>query len=486
VAFPLEARREDRMQDATPTPQRKRRRHQPGYTAEEDSEGIDVMFVSETPPRLTETVPCEICGADVAFDMFLQHMSTHNQHPEAERAFSQNVEQISCEVCGELIPFNAFAEHMQRHGSSGSSCAPRQRDLKECEVCGAVLDSEDMEDHLAAHRVHQELLDAELQSSTSEVDIAAQIVEMARSGGSGLPGNRSTAGVGDMVLVRWADGHWYPARILQTYEDGRHQVGWDPPYTQWSAESVAPESVIPRMNQPREVCNFDVAVAFVRRLRSIKSTPITAETDLEVVYHWTREENVNKIVENNLRPPGSTNADGSAVRVLNGEVYGRGIYASTNIDFARSFGGGLACAFLCIAFPGRMAASPLPSSRGKRKYRAPQPAGLEDGQDCYRHGDVRVYRCSEQVLPLFFTDKTHQPKLVTCAQSILGALETRVLGLPPRTWKEGQQVEVLWEGNYWKAQISQVHVDAVSVKWHPPFHVWPAYRAAHSDLRNCA
>lgn len=42
------------------------------------------------------------------------------------------------------------------------------------------------------------------------------------------------------------------------------------------------------MNQPREICNFDVAVAFVKRLLELKAEQ-DAEMQLEVVYHWTRD-----------------------------------------------------------------------------------------------------------------------------------------------------------------------------------------------------
>jgi hypothetical protein len=41
-------------------------------------------------------------------------------------------------------------------------------------------------------------------------------------------------------------------------------VAWDPPFAQWAPERVAEHAVIPRMNQPREVCNFDVALQFVK------------------------------------------------------------------------------------------------------------------------------------------------------------------------------------------------------------------------------
>ena len=84
------------------------------------------------------------------------------------------------------------------------------------------------------------------------------------------------------------------------------------------------------MNQPREICNFDMAVAFVKRLVELKAHE-EAEMELEVVYHWTREENVATIVENNLRPPGSANADGTAVKVVNGEASGFLILLLTTI-----------------------------------------------------------------------------------------------------------------------------------------------------------
>ena len=335
---------------------------------------------------------------------------------------------------------------------------------------------------------------------------------MARSRGSGLPGNRSLAGAGtkqglrlrgskghdaasthththttrrrtetcggDAVLVRWSDGHWYAARILQTYEDGRHQVGWDPPYSSWKNETALADCIIPRMNQPREICNFDVAVAFINRLCALQKQT-EAESCLEVVYHWTREENVQKIVENNLRPPGSTNTDGTTVRVLNGEVLGRGIYASTNVEFGRSFGCGLSCAFLCLAVPGLVA----------RAVHSGAQHGLSIGNsDCFKNGEVRVYRTSEQVLPLFFTDAAQAPRLKACAQEIADFLISKGLGTPPpvHAWKVGQSVEVLWHGSYWKAQIAKVHSEGCDIKWLPPFHRWPHFRASANDLRSVA
>lgn len=46
-------------------------------------------------------VPCEICGAHVAFDHYVLHMSTHLQQAEPEA-------DITCDVCGALLGTRAF------------------------------------------------------------------------------------------------------------------------------------------------------------------------------------------------------------------------------------------------------------------------------------------------------------------------------------------------------------------------------------------
>ena len=76
--------------------------------------------------------------------------------------------------------------------------------------------------------------------------------------------------------------------------------------------------------------------------------------------------------------------------------------------------GGLSCAFLCLAIPGHMSQS----QTMKLSSRDDSPLVARLGQPClatetccverrrwgFKHGPLRVYRTSEQVLPLFFTD----------------------------------------------------------------------------------
>ena len=352
----------------------------------------DVVIIAES--FASERVPCEVCGAQVAFEEFVAHASLHESHEshESQLKRASSDQEIPCDVCGELVSFRNFAAHARGHSKSEDAKSA-------CGVCGALMALQDLEDHQAAHRIHQELLDAEFESSTSAVNVTARIVEMARKGGSGLPGNRSSVTQGDQVLARWSDGHWYAGRVLHTLP-GKHHIGWDPPYDWWGSEDIAASAVLPRMNQPREVCNFDVALAFVERLSSGR------EEDIEIIFHWTREENVNKIIENNLRAPGERNADGTAVTMLNGKAFGQGIYAATNINFGRSFGCGNPCAFLCLAASGR--------TQKCRKH----AVQLASGHDCLKHDQLRVYRSSEQLLPLFFTDDSHARNLAQCAQDI--------------------------------------------------------------------
>mmetsp|Transcript_65745 Transcript_65745/g.118456 ORF Transcript_65745/g.118456 Transcript_65745/m.118456 type:complete len:777 (+) Transcript_65745:87-2417(+) len=415
-----------RVQFEAPTPQRKRQRTDQemqsqsidSVTVDSDVEVVDCdqpdkgEAASGSQKRRTSLrgcVPCEFCSRMIAFDDYAVHASLH-----ASSSRQTCEETVPCDVCGEMVRFADFEQHASSHASPASSAKPASANAKACKVCDALIEPEDLEDHLAAHRVHEQLVDAELQKSTSEVDLTLQVVDMARKGGSGLPGNRTVLQPEDPLLVRWTDGHWYPAFLKLTQPDGRQHVTWDKPYQDWKAEDVAADSVIPRMNRAREVCNFDVAMAFVKNMKAVcqEHAQRGSVGRLELVYHYTKEENVQKIVENNLKTPGEKNADGSTIPVANGEVYGRGIYASTDMTFSKSFGVGLNCAFMCLALPGR---------QGKTaKVRI-----IKADEDSLAFGQLRLFKNSEQLLPLFFTDGERATVLEDCARKIASFLEER-------------------------------------------------------------
>lgn len=429
-----------------------------------DSDGSDVEIVDADPghacnsakmENLNSCVPCEICGQRVPFCRYSEHVSTHSDLEPRKRRRSGN-ERIPCDACGEMIPFEDFLEHSANCPGRSKACKATSSRATVCKVCGALVEPDDMRDHEAAHAIHEELVHAELQNSTSEVDVTVQVVDFARKGGSGLPGNRKEVTVNHPVLVRWSDGHWYQAHVVSTYADGRHQVAWDPPYQDWGAEDASADAVIPRMDQAREVCNFDVALSFVKKLKELKNQTWA----LELVYHWTREENVNKIVENNLKVPGSTNADGTKVVLKNGAAFGSGIYAATDMNYGAHFGGGLRCAFLCLATPGF-----TKTCRNIEK--------LQKKHDSLQHGQLRVYRSSDQLLPLFFTDRQNSASLEKCARGIATLLEEKILGMCPLL--PGAKVEVLEDNHWWKGEILQSHpeLSKFDVKWLPPYADWP-------------
>merc|ERR1712217_231319 len=167
----------------------------------------------------------------------------------------------------------------------------------------------------------------------------------------------------------------------------------------------------------REVCNFDVAAAFVRQMQSLAHDEGGAEWALpEIVYHWTREENIGRIVENNLRVAGQVNSDGSNVGQAHGAVYGHGIYAATDISFGRHYGHGAPCSILCLALPGRVLEGRRLSEQGS--------------EHSLRHGAMRVYRHTDQLMPLFLTNPTNDAQARRSAEKVVDFLKQKT----PISW----------------------------------------------------
>lgn len=461
-----------------PTPQRKRARLDQLHTEDAVQVAVDVdALVDSKNSSAVEIaickpcgsragrVPCEVCGAIVLFQDYEAHASTHSRQSSGTE--NEKEDRIPCDVCGDMVRVSEFAQHAADHRSSSSSTAEAGNYSKvSCKICSALVDSRELADHMAAHEVHQELVDADLQQSTSEVDITVKIVEMARKGGSGLPGNRrQQADIGDAVLVRWKDGHWYHAHVQSKDVPSQVHVTWDAPFAHWPSENVSEQSIFPRSDQAREVCNFDVALAFVKKLKSMQSKTTQSGQSLELVYHYTREENVNKIVENNLKVPGTTNADGTRIDVKNGSAYGVGIYAATDMRFGQSYGCGLSCAFMCLAIPGRT------DIKGK----------LKKNSDSLQDGALRVYSTSEQLLPLFFTNSQLAPGLETCAREIMDYLVTKLLG-GTACCDSGAEVEAFWQGGWWRAKVTKRYKNGkYDLSWSPPYESWPLEKNVSAD-----
>lgn len=281
-------------------------------------------------------VPCEICGAGVAFGDYDAHLARcaagdrgdHDAGRERGAAGDAGA-LIPCDECGELVLFEAFSAHVAGHREA--------------------LDS------AAALREHHRFTEDELQSSSTPAALAMQVVACARRSGDKLPGT-------------------------------------------WQSAS--------------DVCNFDAAVPFVEEMRRLEARGVNLE--IEIVYHWTRAENLASIVDNSLRLPGDANADGSRVAMAHGQRYGRGIYTATELELGRAYGRGAAAALVCLALPGDRA----------------EDGRLGPGADSLAHGSLRVYRSSEQLLPLFLTDLEHGERTARAARKVADLLQTQLRRLP--------------------------------------------------------
>jgi hypothetical protein len=260
--------------------------------------------------------------------------------------------------------------------------------------------------------------------------------------------------VASQVLVRYQNGHYYAARI-QEVRVGKYLVAWDQCQGYPPTEEVASDSVIPRATQPRDVCNFDVAIKFVNKLKDCVAQGLWYRCVIELVYHWTREENIQKIIENSLRVPGEANADGSSVTVVNGETYGRGIYAATDLAFGKRFGCGAPCAFLCLAISEVRA--PLGTASTSKVPAPPE--------------NVRVYSSSSQLLPLFATNEAYDSQLRAKAERVADFLRKQLSVPAPEI---GDTLHAEEAGLWYKAVVTRCRSDGTyDVSWAAPFASWP-------------
>jgi len=164
----------------------------------------------------------------------------------------------------------------------------------------------------------------------------------------------------------------------------------------------------------REVCNFDLALGFVGQMQDFGCGG--TQTEPEIVYHWTRQDNIPRILDNSLLKAGETNKDGSCVAQAHGKVHGEGIYAFDNISDGESYGAGAPCALLCLGLPGR------------KREGACLKTG--DGYDSLAHGKMRVYSRSSQLLPLYLTSRSGDAEARRAAERVKGVLREHAQAAP--------------------------------------------------------
>merc|ERR1712194_386537 len=95
----------------------------------------------------------------------------------------------------------------------------------------------------------------------------------------------------------------------------------------------------------------------------------------------------------------------------------------TEINFGRSFGGKSPCAFLCLGVAGQVQeVTSRTASIAWNDERAPGSV---------RRGALRMYRRSDQVLPLFVTDGTHDARLRLAVCGIIDLISANSFGCLP-------------------------------------------------------
>jgi len=157
----------------------------------------------------------------------------------------------------------------------------------------------------------------------------------------------------------------------------------------------------------KEIVNFNVFLAFVQEMQRNKGiSGGEGQNIIEIVYHWSIDQSKHRIVKNGLQ----TNNDGSIVQCTYGAAYGSGIYTAVNLEHGRNCGKGASSVLLCLALPGKQAA--LSSARA-----------LKQGEDSLKHEQVRVYRKSCQLVPLFLVDKEDERRARDAAQQVMRFLK---------------------------------------------------------------
>lgn len=137
--------------------------------------------------------------------------------------------------------------------------------------------------------------------------------------------------------------------------------------------------------------------------------------------------------------------------------------------YAKEFGRGARCAFLCLALPG----SPSPKGLGT----------LGCNADSLTFGTLRVYRASEQLFPLFVTDEKHEDAARKSAQKIADFLKERVphSGNDPAV---GDAVRAESDGCWYDGIASARRGGVFDISWSPPYaHSPTATNVCRSRVR---
>jgi len=142
---------------------------------------------------------------------------------------------------------------------------------------------------------------------------------------------------------------------------------------------------------PTVVC-WDFALAFVRKFFQIANTRGIELAKPTIVYHWTPEKNINLIVDGNLKVPDGRNV----LHQTDQGYYGKGVYTSPCVDYAKAYGHGATNTIMCLAICGKKYAASYPQMLGK-----PLKKGFDMHVSNDRNQMEWVFFDKDQLLPAF-------------------------------------------------------------------------------------
>lgn len=315
-----------------------------------------------------DQVPCDQCGASVSFHDFAEHVARHlllassdvdivcNDDSEVEIGFKEQDYRAS----SSLDPRKFW--HVRKSPRRDCTDFP---ELVPCECCGDLFMLSEYQAHLAEHqaKISKEVDLAEF--ATPEA-LAAYLVEHLRGA----------------VEVLGSNG----------------------------------KAMLPRGS----VANYDLAVGFVRRARSMHCDHGSQFAQLHIVYHWTPRTNFSSIIDNNLQVP-----DGhSVLHRTDAGYYGTGIYTSPEFSYGEAYARGDGACFICLALPGRQHFSTYPQDFG-----GPCRAGYDSHVSGDRNNMEWVFFASNQLLPCFIVEDTAHVAAHSVVRSCIQTLSEKILAV---------------------------------------------------------
>eukprot|EP01083_Nonionella_stella_P145152 454313_1 len=213
-----------------------------------------------------------------------------------------SADSIPCEMCAKSVALNDYETHVMNCRSEDSEDElPPPKSV--CPKCGSHIAIFEMDDHL---EMHENEYQQALLSASKEI----------------IPLN-STVGVACRI-----------AEIFRSVDIEVSEIG--------------------------SIVNFDLAMAFVTKFKEISTLRGKAFVKSEISYHWTPEKNFGAIIESNLKVP-----DGKSLfHMTDDGWYGRGIYTSPEIDYAKSYGHGARTVICCLVVRGKSYVANYPQDIG--------------------------------------------------------------------------------------------------------------------------